>query len=66
LLSKRNLYRYTTVVKLKSTGGLVVFSPQAPTEEFFALLDELGPVEHIVLPTYALEHKVGLVQVKSS
>jgi hypothetical protein len=43
-----------------------VFSPQAPTEEFFALLDELGPVEHIVLPTYALEHKVGLVQVKSS
>lgn len=47
----------TTVVKLKS-GDLVVFSPQAPTEEFFALLDELGPVKHIVLPTYALEHKV--------
>ena len=31
----------TTVVKLKSTGGLVVFSPQAPTREFFELLDEI-------------------------
>ena len=50
----------TTVVKLKSTGGLVVFSPQAPTREFFELLDELGAVEHVVLPTYALEHKVWL------
>ena len=51
----------TTVVKLTETpgGGLVVFSPQAPTEEFFRLLDEIGePVRHIVLPTYALEHKV--------
>jgi len=50
----------TTVVKLKSTGSLVVFSPQAPTREFFELLDELGVVEHVVLPTYALEHKVWL------
>ena len=50
----------TTVVKLKSTGGLVVFSPQAPTREFFELLDELGAVEHVVLPTYALEHKIWL------
>jgi len=49
----------TTVVKLKSTGGLVVFSPQAPTREFFELLDELGAVEHVVLPTYALEHKMA-------
>lgn len=48
----------TTVVKLKD-GGLVVFSPQAPTEEFFRLLEEIGgPVTHVVLPTYALEHKV--------
>ena len=47
----------TTVVKL-SWGGLWVCAPQAPTEEFCRLLDELGPVEHIVLPTYALEHKV--------
>ena len=46
-----------TVVKLQG-GGLVVFSPQAPTVEFCRLLDELGPVAHIVLPTYALEHKV--------
>ena len=49
-----------TVVKLKSTDGLVVFSPQAPTKEFFTLLDELGSVEHVVLPTYAIEHKVWL------
>ena len=48
----------TTVVKLERTGGLVVFSPQAPTEEFFRLLDELGRVEHVVIPTYAIEHKV--------
>ena len=50
----------TTVVRLERTGGLVVFSPQAPTREFFRLLDELGEVEHVVLPTYALEHKVYL------
>ena len=50
----------TTVVRLERTGGLVVFAPQAPTAEFFALLDELGRVEHVVLPTYAIEHKVWL------
>ena len=50
----------TTVVKLRRTGGLVVFAPQAPTAEFFKLLDELGEVEHVVLPTYAIEHKVWL------
>ena len=50
----------TTVVRLERTGGLVVFAPQAPTAEFFKLLDELGRVEHVVLPTYAIEHKVWL------
>ena len=49
-----------TVVKLQKTGGLVVFSPQAPTQEFFSLLDGIGKVEHVVLPTYAIEHKVWL------
>ena len=28
------------------------------TAEFFRLVEELGPVKHIVVPTYALEHKV--------
>jgi hypothetical protein len=50
----------TTVVKLAADGSLVVFSPQAPTGEFFRAIDALGPVSHVVLPTYALEHKVYL------
>lgn len=47
----------TTVVKLKSTGGLWVHSPQYPTGEFRHLLDELGTVEHVILPCNAFEHK---------
>ena len=31
-----------------------------PTGEFCALLDELGPVGHVVLPCVALEHKAPL------
>ena len=50
----------TTVVELK-TGGLWVHSPQYPTGEFLALLQDLKkPVEHIVLPCNALEHKAPM------
>lgn len=46
------------VVKLKS-GGLWVHAPVAPTKECIRLLNELGaPVEYIVLPTFAYEHKI--------
>mmetsp|Transcript_11526 Transcript_11526/g.31413 ORF Transcript_11526/g.31413 Transcript_11526/m.31413 type:complete len:502 (+) Transcript_11526:120-1625(+) len=46
-----------TVIKLKS-GGLWVHAPVAPTAECVRLVKELGaPVEYIVLPTYAYEHK---------
>ncbi|CAM0954637.1 unnamed protein product [Alopecurus aequalis] len=49
-----------TVVKLRS-GGLWVHAPIAPTKECIQLIKELGaPVEHIVLPTFAYEHKVFL------
>ena len=58
--NRRFFQTFPTVVKLRRTGGLVVFAPQAPTAEFFKLLDELGEVEHVVLPTYAIEHKVWL------
>ncbi|GJP42831.1 hypothetical protein CLOM_g2360, partial [Closterium sp. NIES-68] len=47
-----------TVIKLKS-GGLFVHAPIAPTAECLKLLADLKlPVEHIVLPTFAYEHKV--------
>ncbi|WIA12372.1 hypothetical protein OEZ85_012420 [Tetradesmus obliquus] len=47
-----------TVIKLKS-GGLWVHAPVAPTQECINLLKELdAPVEYIVLPTFAYEHKV--------
>jgi hypothetical protein len=47
-----------TVIKLAS-GGLWVHAPIAPTPECLALLRELGsPVEYIVLPTFAYEHKI--------
>jgi len=46
-----------TVIKLKS-GGLWVHAPVAPTAECVRLVKELGaPVEYIVLPTFAYEHK---------
>jgi hypothetical protein len=44
------------IIQLKS-GGLWVHSPQWPTGEFCSLLDELGSVEHVVLPCNAFEHK---------
>lgn len=49
------------VVRLKSTGGLWVHSPQWPTGEFCRLLDGIGgPVEHVVLPCNAIEHKAPM------
>lgn len=41
-------------------GGLWVHSPQWPTGEFCSLLDELGTVEHVVLPCNAFEHKAPM------
>ena len=47
-----------TVIQLEETGGLWVHAPIAPTAECVKLLKELGaPVEHVVLPTFAYEHK---------
>ncbi|THU48143.1 hypothetical protein C4D60_Mb09t23100 [Musa balbisiana] len=47
-----------TVIKLKS-GGLWVHAPIAPTKECIELLKELNaPVEYIILPTFAYEHKI--------
>lgn len=49
------------VIKLKETGGLWVHSPQWPTGEFCSLLDSIGaPVEHVVLPCNAFEHKAPM------
>jgi hypothetical protein len=49
------------VLQLEKTGGLWVHSPQWPTGEFCKLLDDLErPVEHIVLPANALEHKAPM------
>ena len=46
------------VIKLKS-GGLWVHAPIAPTKECIRLLKELeSPVEYIILPTFAYEHKI--------
>jgi Domain of unknown function (DUF4336) len=49
----------TNVVRMKD-GGLWVHGPQWPTGEFMHLLDELGPVRHVVLPCNALEHKAPM------
>lgn len=47
-----------TIIKLKS-GGLWVHAPIAPTKECIQLVKELdAPVEYIVLPTFAYEHKI--------
>ncbi|KAL7463266.1 hypothetical protein ACHAXS_003647 [Conticribra weissflogii] len=51
----------TNVVKLRN-GGLWVSGPLWPTEEYCALLDELGPVTDVVLPVNALEHKAAMKQ----
>ncbi|KAL4541310.1 hypothetical protein Ndes2526B_g05848 [Nannochloris sp. 'desiccata'] len=47
-----------TVIKLAS-GALWVHAPIAPTAECLRLLKELdAPVEYIILPTFAYEHKI--------
>ncbi|CAA2933304.1 Homoserine O-acetyltransferase isoform 4 [Olea europaea subsp. europaea] len=47
-----------TVIKLKS-GGLWVHAPIASTKECIQLVKELrAPVECIILPTFAYEHKI--------
>jgi len=50
------------VVKLRD-GKLWVHAPLAPTEEFFEFVETCGDgtpssVAHVVVPTYALEHKI--------
>lgn len=51
----------TNVIRTEG-GGLWVSGPLWPTGEYRALLDELGPVAHVVLPTNALEHKAAMGQ----
>lgn len=52
------------VVKLQNDddeGGLWLHAPLAPTQEYFELVESCsttGTVKHIVVPSYALEHKV--------
>lgn len=53
-----------TVVRL-NTGGLLIYSPIAPTAECLQLLGQLtakyGPVKYIILPTISgLEHKANV------
>ncbi|KAL3940146.1 MAG: hypothetical protein SGARI_001104, partial [Bacillariaceae sp.] len=51
-----------TVVKLSDGGGLFVYNPVAATPECVGMLQELiqqhGPLKHIVVGSVALEHKV--------
>ena len=50
----------STVIKLKS-GGLFVYNPVGPTDEYISMMRELeaehGPVKYIVLGSLGLEHK---------
>ncbi|CAH0373571.1 unnamed protein product [Pelagomonas calceolata] len=47
---------------LRGENGLMVYAPVAPTKECLSLLEELiqqyGPVQTIILPSVAVEHKV--------
>jgi len=60
-----------TVIKLsdKAGGGLWVHNPVAPTPELLQMMQTLinqhGPVRHIVLGTVALEHKATLAAFAS-
>jgi len=49
-----------TIVQVQTNGKLWVHGPLYPTGEYRALLDELGEVEHVVLPCNALEHKAPM------
>lgn len=53
-----------TVVKLRD-GSLWISSPVSPTRECLRLLNELGKVAHIVVPSSALEHKASVQQFAS-
>jgi len=48
------------VIQLDEGNGLWVHAPLAPTPEFFDLVESCGSgvVKHVVVPSYALEHKV--------
>lgn len=48
-----------TAVKLRS-GGLWVSAPISPTRQCLQQLSELGEVQHLVVPSTALEHKASL------
>ena len=50
-----------TAVKLQD-GTLWVSAPISPTRQCLRLLDELGPVAHLVVPSTALEHKASLAE----
>jgi len=52
----------SNVVELGYPGSrrLWVHSPLWPTGEYCSLLDEIGHVEHVVLPCNALEHKAPM------
>jgi hypothetical protein len=50
-----------TAVKLDN-GKLWVSAPISPTRQLLRELDELGEVEHLVVPSSALEHKASLVE----
>ena len=50
------------VIRLQD-GNLWVHAPLAPTDEFFGLVEGIGNgsaqcVAHVIVPTYALEHKI--------
>ena len=55
----------TNIIKLED-GGLWVCNPLWPTEEYCALLEELGHVKHVVLASNALEHKAAMKQFLSN
>ena len=50
-----------TAVRLRD-GGLWVSAPIAPTRQCLRLLDELGKVAYLVIPSTALEHKASLAE----
>ena len=49
-----------TIVVQMQDGGLWVNGPLYPTNEYCHLLNELGTVQHLVVPCNAIEHKAPL------
>jgi len=60
LTCKLYLYTKRCVVIQLDDGSLWVHAPLAPTEEFFDLVESIGSgiVKHVVVPSYAIEHKI--------